>query len=339
MRRPKSNNYHYIPIPLIIAFEPINLCNAKCYCCPYTRLSEDASYHGKRMTKENIGNLLNEYGALLKKYKVKPFKATIFPWRYSDPLVQPDLDYIMELADKHQIKVMLTTNAVSFTKKQCDIIQKYLHLIETIHVSVIGFSKDQIWELMKIKKEKTMASLKFLRDSYPQISAKLRVQIKHKQQVKPPEEVLDEYRELVPEGKVKGKFFTVTNRLGDGDGDWTQPYKGKDVTADNFITGCAMKGGRVMRQMEILVDGQVVLCCDDADGKTNYGNVFSDGIETTWRNLQDEHTLIFEKKFSEDKKTLICNSCSRGRFGNQFDDTATKIWSDKQKRTAQRAGL
>ena len=161
-RRRKTNIYHYIPIPLIIAFEPINLCNAKCYCCPYTRLSEDKSYHGKRMTREQISQLLNEYGSLLKKYKVHPYSATIFPWRYSDPLVQPDLEFIMSLADKHKIKVMLTTNAISFTKKQCDIIQKYKHLINTIHVSVIGFNAQEIWNLMKIKKEKTMASLKFL---------------------------------------------------------------------------------------------------------------------------------------------------------------------------------
>lgn len=337
--RDKTNKYRYIPIPLIIAFEPINLCNAKCYCCPYTRLSEDKSYHGKRMTREQISQLLNEYGSLLKKYEVKPYSATIFPWRYSDPLVQPDLEYIMALADKHKIKVMLTTNAISFTKKQCDIIQKYLHLINTIHVSVIGFSKDEIWELMKIKKEKTMESLKFLRDNYPDISTKLRVSIKHKQHMLAPEDVLEEYRKLVPNGTVKTKIFRVTNRLGDGDGDWTIPNDYKKIDRKWYIQGCAMKAGRILRQMEILVNGQVVLCCDDADGKTNHGNVFEIGIEKAWQNLQNEHTLIFEQKWSNDKKHLICNSCTRGRFKGHWSTSNDLIVRSHQYFQATRAGL
>ena len=44
--------YKELPLPMSIAFEPINLCNAKCYCCPYTTLSEDKTYHGKRMSRE-----------------------------------------------------------------------------------------------------------------------------------------------------------------------------------------------------------------------------------------------------------------------------------------------
>ena len=47
--------YKELPLPMSIAFEPINLCNAKCYCCPYTTLSEDKTYHGKRMSRELIG--------------------------------------------------------------------------------------------------------------------------------------------------------------------------------------------------------------------------------------------------------------------------------------------
>ena len=59
--------YREIPLPTSIAFEPINLCNAKCYCCPYTTLSEDKTYHGKVMSKEQIGMLLHDYGSLIKK--------------------------------------------------------------------------------------------------------------------------------------------------------------------------------------------------------------------------------------------------------------------------------
>ena len=65
--------YQPIPLPTSIAFEPINLCNAKCYCCPYTTLSEDKTYHGKAMSQEQIGTLLHDYGSLIKKYQVKDY--------------------------------------------------------------------------------------------------------------------------------------------------------------------------------------------------------------------------------------------------------------------------
>ena len=118
--------YQPIPLPTSIAFEPINLCNAKCFCCPYTTLSEDKTYHGKQMTQEQLGTLLHDYGSLIKKHRVKDYTCAISPWRYSDPLVQPNLEYIMELCDHYKIKIGLCTNGVSFTKKQCEILNKYI---------------------------------------------------------------------------------------------------------------------------------------------------------------------------------------------------------------------
>ena len=34
----------YSPVPLALAFEPINLCNARCFCCPYTEFADDKSF-------------------------------------------------------------------------------------------------------------------------------------------------------------------------------------------------------------------------------------------------------------------------------------------------------
>jgi MoaA/NifB/PqqE/SkfB family radical SAM enzyme len=63
-----------------------------------------------------------------------------------------------------------------------------------------------------------------------------------------------------------------------------------------------------------MVDGTAVLCCDDAEKLTNYGNVFEIGIEKVWQNLRKEHNLIYSKQYSKEKQNLICNTCSRASF-------------------------
>lgn len=319
--------YQEIPLPTSIAFEPINLCNAKCYCCPYTTLSEDKTYHGKQMTQEQLGKLLHDYGSLIKKYKVEDYTCAINPWRYSDPLVQPNLEFIMELCDHYKIKVGLCTNGVSFTKKQCEILNKYIHLTGNIHMSVIGHTAEELWDFMKIKKDKTLNSLRFVKENYPELSKRIRIGIKHKtQSATASRQTLEEYQSVIL-GKVKSKTNWVENRMGDGDGDWTKPYDAV-IDKNNYMQGCAMGGGRILRQMEVLVDGQAVLCCDDAEGKTNFGNVFDEGIEKVWHNLQKEHAIIYNTQYSENKKNLICNTCSRGKFkGNWTQQMESKLLS------------
>ena len=329
--------YQPIPLPTSIAFEPINLCNAKCYCCPYTTLSEDETYHGKAMTQEQIGTLLHDYGALIKKYQVKDYTCAVSPWRYSDPLVQPNLEYIMELCDRYKIKIGLCTNGVSFTKKQCEILNKYIHLIGNIHMSVIGHTAEELWEFMKIKKDKTLNSLMFVKENYPELSKRIRIGIKHKKQsATASSKTINEYQSVIL-GKVKSKTNWVENRMGDGDGDWTKPYDAI-IDKDNYMQGCAMGGGRVLRQMEILVDGQTVLCCDDAEGKTNYGNVFEIGIEQAWQNLQKEHAIIYAKEYAENKKNLICNTCSRGKFNGHWTHPMQSKLHSRQEGVVERIG-
>ena len=320
-----------------IAFEPINLCNAKCFCCPYTTLSEDKTYRGVKMTREQIGQLLDEYGSLIKKYNVKDYSCSILPWRYSDPLVQPELEYVMSLCDKYKITVGLVTNGVSFTKKQCDILQKYKHLLGNIHMSVIGFTAEELWDFMKVRKDKTLNSLRFLKENYPSLSEKLRVGIKHKDQNRiPSKEIMQEYQNIIL-GRIKAKTNWAENRLGDGDGDWTEPFEAP-ISEKSYMVGCAMGGGRILRQMEILVSGQVVLCCDDADGKTNYGNVFELGIEQTWKNLQKEHKIIYNTKYSNEKKNLICNTCSRGKFKGHWTEKMEKKLLTRQSKAINNIG-
>ena len=125
--------------------------------------------------------------------------------------------------------------------------------------------------------------------------------------------------------------------MGDGDGDWTKPYNAV-IDENNYMQGCAMGSGTIMRKMEVLVNGQAVLCCDDAEGKTNYANIFEIGIEAAWKNMQKEHRIIYDKKYSEAKKNLICNTCSRAKFNGKWTAGMADKLNSMQQNTINRIG-
>jgi hypothetical protein len=113
-------------------------------------------------------------------------------------------------------------------------------------------------------------------------------------------------------GKVKKKADWLESRV-----EWNGfETDGLDfpISEKQFVQGCTMVMGKILRTLEVLVDGQAVLCCDDATGKTNFGNVFEIGVKGVWKNLGAYHREIFSNKYTESKKNMICNTCSRAKF-------------------------
>ena len=332
----------YSPIPFSIAFEPINLCNAKCFCCPYTEFSDDKTFTSQKMSKEQITQLMDNWASLLKKHNMKPWSASVIPWRYSDPLLNPHLDTVLQLADKHKINVSLTTNAISFGKRQCDSLQKYIHTLTKIFVSVIGFTEKEVWDQMKVNRKKMFQSLEFVRDNYPDLSKMLDLSVKNRRQsAMVPVETLQEYRKRVLKpGKVRAnRLYWMSNRLGKGDDVWTKPIEWKPGPK-SFVNGCGLTPGKILNRLELMVSGRAALCCDMSYDRnfpieqTNYGNVFDIGIAGVWANLTREHQLIYDQEFSEKKLKLICNNCDRSginSMGWTLDDTILRQKKVQQK--------
>lgn len=300
------------PIPTELSFEPVNLCNARCFCCPYTILSENKEYTKKQMSTAQIERLITEFGELVQQYQLKPLTASVQPWRYSDPLVCRNLEYICELSKQYELSLQLTTNGVSFTDSQCRMLSKYLDIIPQIYVSIIGYNKQEVQEWMGVNLDVTLQRLRSMKEKYPELSKKLVVGLKHKTAWPKKSlyvKVLDQIRQVTL-GRVKVKKGWLENRLVSN----RLSTDGINFTVNekNFINGCRMNNGKILRRLEIMVDGRAVLCCDDATGQTNYGNVFDIGITEVWKNLTQAHELIYSPFYSESKKNLICNSCSRG---------------------------
>ena len=174
----KINNNLLIPrlkFPTEMEFEPIQLCNALCFTCPYTFLQEDKNYRGKKMGRDNINILLNDFGNLLKKNSYKG-KSFVNPFRYSDPLVNPDLDLVFENAKKFDFKVRITTNGVSFTESKSKLINDFLDKVEgNIRMSVIGSTAEKIKKNMNVNLNITLSRLSNVKEKYPKVASKIKV--------------------------------------------------------------------------------------------------------------------------------------------------------------------
>jgi len=324
----------YSPIPTSLMFEPINLCNAKCFSCPYTEYSMDKTFTSQKMSVEQTTQLMDDWASLLKKYNIKPWSVSVCPYRYSDPLVNPHLETILQLADKHKIRVSLTTNAISFGERQCNLLQKYIHTLDgKIFVSVIGYTEEEVWDQMKVRRKKTFQSLEFVMNNYPDISKMLRIAIKNKNNKRATESILEKYRSrtLNPQ-EVKSKTNWLYNRAGTGDGDWTKPVNWKS-SPTNFVNGCGLSVGKILTRLEIMVSGRAALCCDVSfdrnfpEEKMDYGNVFEIGVAGVWANLTREHQLIYDQEFSKEKLKLICNDCDRCRVSADTSEAKNDLSS------------
>jgi hypothetical protein len=114
-------------------------------------------------------------------------------------------------------------------------------------------------------------------------------------------------------GKVKKKADWLESRV-EWNGLQTDNINFK-ISENQYVKGCAMVNGKILRTLEVLVDGQAVLCCDDATGKTN---------------LADYHKKIFSSKYSSYKQDMMCNTCSRARF--EWSDAKTKMIYDEHRK-------
>ena len=166
-----------LSFPTSLQFEPIQLCNASCYCCPYSWLRKDKEYLGKKMPKEKIIDLIKQFGQPILENDYP--SAIISPWRYSDPLVCPDLRMIFEESVKYNLKIKITTNAVSLNDKNVKLLEEYLDHLFVISISIIGSTQEEVKKYMGVDLNKTLEKLKIISEKKSPLLKQLRPMVKH----------------------------------------------------------------------------------------------------------------------------------------------------------------
>ena len=265
-----------------IYVEITNNCNLKCSFC--SKIYREKRY----MTEEEFEKIL---------IKIKDYTDYIYLHVKGEPLLHPDIIEIINLANKYNLKVNLTTNGTLFSKKAKD-------LGKCQNLNKINFSlhsendkKDYLEDIfnnIKYLSRKTTVIYRLWtleNNKLDDKSTKIVDKIK-------------DYYNLSPETveKIKNEKNIKINSTVYVDKD--NYFEWPNINNHKSCGYCfALK-----THIAILVDGTVVPCCLDSDGVINLGNIYDNSLEE----------IINSKKYQELQNSfqkrqpieLLCQSCT-----------------------------
>ena len=270
-----------------IYIEITNICNLNCSFCSKVEKPK------KTMTQEEFTHILTE---------IKPYTDNIYLHVKGEPLLHPNLIDFLHIAEEYDIKVNITTNGVLFPKKvdeleKCNSLKKInfsLHSENDIpnYLDNIFNSVEKLTNKTIIYRLWTLHDGKFDKKSTETV-----------------EKIIDYYK-LSP--KTVEKIYNENNVkitpaiYVDKDNEFVWPDENKEENNNGFCM--ALK-----TQVAILVDGTVVPCCLDSNGKINLGNIYKDSFESI---INSKRCLDLKKSFQDRKPCeKLCLNCT---YKNRF---------------------
>lgn len=273
-----------------VYIEITNTCNKNCSFCSSSSLKK------KTMKIKEFEHILKE---------IKPYSDYIYLHVKGEPLLHPDLKTLLNLCEKYEIFVNITTNG-TLLKKQKEII-KNSKFIRQINISFQSFEKnmnevEDILDTVLYLLENTSIyfcyrfwALKNLK--FSKLNEKIIKKIIEKHNI---EEKTIENIYTLPNIKLQENLFLNKDIL------FEWPSLDNDYVEESTCYG-------LRRQLAILVDGTVVPCCLDSEGIINLGNIFITPLKTI---LEQDRTQKIIQNFQQGKcQEELCKKCSyRRRF-------------------------
>ena len=231
-----------------------NICNLSCSFCPGTTRKP------KRMNTQEFEIVLN---------KIKPYTDYIYFHLLGEPLCHPDLEKFLQIADKMNFKVIITTNGTLLNKNKDILMNSKSHYKTVISLHSFEANDNKIsfndylencFEYAKSAENKKIVVLRLWNNG-------------GKDSLN--DEILSKLENYFPKpwgeernGTRIGKKIYI--QYGDKF-DWP------NLESDNVNEKVFCYGLR--DQIGILADGTVVPCCLDNNGEINLGNIFEDNLE------------------------------------------------------------
>lgn len=265
--------------------EITNICNMHCSFCPETKRAK-AFMQAKDF----------EYVAK----QILPFTDYVYLHVKGEPMLHPDLKEILDICEKYNLKVNISTNGTLLKDKY-----ELLKNIRQLNVSLHSFEKEDDVKLEEYITDTLNASDKL---------AKAGVIIRYKlwnvkengstSNSTSNEKILHMLNERY-NAKIQNTVYDKDIKLNDNVFlSIKTPFKWPNMK-DNSKQDTTCYG--LKQQIAILVDGTVVPCCVDNDGDINLGNIFETNLETI---LNSDKALSIKKGF-EDNKCVhsLCKKC------------------------------
>ncbi len=270
-----------------IYIEITNICNLNCSFCP--KNSREKQY----MEVNNFKEILN---------KIKDETKHIYLHVMGEPLLHPNFDEILEAISKTDLEVNLTTNGL-LLNKQIDLINN-TNNIRKIAVSIQALEESNVLNF----DEKLLTILNSLENLRDDIILEYRFW-NHNKTVKAKQmtdiilkhyETKKHYPDFLTNNKYHNKIKLKHNTYIMYGETFTWPING---TNENQGHCQALKS-----QLGILVDGSVIPCCLDNEGKMILGNILESSLDEI-RNSKFYQELL--TNFRQNKRiTNLCKQCN-----------------------------
>lgn len=285
-----------------IYIEITNICNLQCSFCPET------SREGRFMKLDEFSYILDE---------IKAYTDYIYLHVKGEPLLHPNIDEFLDISYKKGLKVNLTTNGTLLNEKKHKLLGK--PALRQVNISLHSFDGNN---LSRDKNDYLDIIFDFINSSRNEKDLIIALRLWN----------LNEDNYL---NKKKYKNKEILERIQQ---EFNLPLKLEDIlnpqrgikiaeriylnqdtefiwpSLENEIFGHKGFCYGLRDQLGILVDGTVIPCCLDGEGKISLGNIFNSKLETI---LNHNRAKVIFDGFS--KRMAVEEMCKRCGFRSRFD--------------------
>jgi len=276
-----------------IYIEITNICNLKCAFCPDTNRKKEF------MNLEKFEEIIQ---------KIHNYTNLVCLHVKGEPLLHSNLEGILEILEKYNLKANITTNG-TLIKEKLDAIKK------TKSVRQINFSIHSITQNEKLDKKylqqifESVEQLENIIISYRlwnlQSVAENGVNTEIIKTIENYYNIQNLKQQLIENDFIQLKENIFINQ----DTEFTWPDINKEVIIEK---------GRCLalkEQIAILVDGTVVPCCLDNNGDIPLGNILEEKLEDI---LEKPKSLEIKKNF--ENSVITCELCKRCGFLKRLEN-------------------
>lgn len=272
-------------------------CNLKCPFCP------SAFVRNQHMSLSDIEKVIQNTDKYTDTYYLHVLGETLF---------YPDIDQLLSIFDQYYKKVKITTNGLLLSRytnvllshpsvKQVNIsVQSWIQFTKRQQLSLT----DDLIKFIKKNDQKITVVVRFWNDKNNDMVKELNKNV-YDELIKNLNLVEDEESFSYNGGQNKIRLKPYLFISSDDEFIWPS----LNLEVNNNANYCL--GGK--KQLAILNNGDVVLCCLDYTGKTKTGNIFENDLTTI---LNSEPYLDFIRLIKNHKSYFeLCQKCDyRNRF-------------------------